>query len=624
METTIGQYVKKKESKQKNIANYLIWILKTWSDKGWTKLHRIIRHQLASHKKMVRVLTHTGVVDVTDDHSLILNNGEEISPKNVNIGDELLHKKIEYDYNFDSKITIEEAKIMGFFFGDGICGTYNCASGKKSSWALNNASKLLLDEYLELCLKVYPDFEWRILDTLNSSGVYKLSPKNSKYGSIKTFTDKFRKIMYFDNNKIIPNEILNANSDVRQAFFDGLYDADGDKDMNGYTRIDQKSQISSNNICLLAQSLGWSTSLNTRNDKQDIYRITLTKNKQRKNPIKVKKIYEINYSGYVYDLTTENHHFAAGVGDLIVHNTDSVFFTFNLQTTNGIEIRGKKALEITIELAQEAGKLASAFLKGPHDLEYEKTFMPFCLLSKKRYVGMLYELDPNKGKRKEMGIVLKRRDNAPIVKDIYGGIIDILMKEKDIGKSMEFLKACLQDIVDEKVPIDKLIITKSLRAGYKKPKSIAHKVLADRIGEREQGNKPASGDRIAYVYIHTNTKSKLQGDKIETPAFIAKNKLKIDYSFYITNQIMKPLLQVYALVLEKIWKSQNKISKINNFKKEVAKLENNTEPNKFPEKLEKLKNAEAKKLLFDNYLRKTNNQKQGLRTMDTFFNLKNK
>ena len=310
--------------------------------------------------------------------------------------------------------------------------------------------------------------------------------------------------------------------------------------------------------------------------------------------------------------------------EYIYGDTDSVFFTFNLQTTDGNEIRGKKALEITIELAQEAGELASAFLKGPHDLEYEKTFMPFCLLSKKRYVGMLYELDPNKGKRKEMGIVLKRRDNAPIVKDIYGGIIDILMKEKDIGKSMEFLKACLQDIVDEKVPIEKLIITKSLRAGYKNPKSIAHKVLADRIGEREQGNKPSSGDRIPYVYIHTNTKSKLQGDKIETPAFIIKNKLKIDYSFYITNQIMKPLLQVYALVLEKIWKSQKKMGKISNFKKEVAKLENNTDPNKFPEKLEKLKNAEAKKLLFDNYLRKTNNQKQGLQTMDMFYNLKRK
>jgi hypothetical protein len=31
-----------------------------------------------------------------------------------------------------------------------------------------------------------------------------------------------------------------------------------------------------------------------------------------------------------------------------------------------------------------------------------------------------------------MGIVLKRRDNAPILKLIYGNIIDIIMKEKKI------------------------------------------------------------------------------------------------------------------------------------------------------------------------------------------------
>ena len=29
-----------------------------------------------------------------------------------------------------------------------------------------------------------------------------------------------------------------------------------------------------------------------------------------------------------------------------------------------------------------------------------------------------------------MGIVLKRRDNAPIVKVIYGGIIDIIMSQR--------------------------------------------------------------------------------------------------------------------------------------------------------------------------------------------------
>jgi DNA polymerase elongation subunit (family B) len=339
---------------------------------------------------------------------------------------------------------------------------------------------------------------------------------------------------------------------------------------------------------------------------------------------KIIKITELPYySGYVYDLTTDNHHFAAGVGNLIVHNTDSVFFTFNLQTPEGKPIRGKEALEITIEIAQEAGHLASKFLKGPHDLEYEKTFMPFCLLSKKRYVGMLYETDPNKGKRKEMGIVLKRRDNAPIVKDIYGGIIDILMKKQNIPEAIHFLKSCLQNIVDEKYPMDKLIITKSLRSGYKNPQTIAHKVLADRITARDPGNKPSSGDRIPFVYINTpNKKGLLQGDKIETPTFITENNLKIDYSFYISNQIMKPVQQVFALVLEKIWDLQNKsLTKGKKFKKEVDMLRKNTDcDEKFQEKLEQMKNKEVKALLFDEYLRETNNEKAGLQSLTKYFN----
>ena len=114
---------------------------------------------------------------------------------------------------------------------------------------------------------------------------------------------------------------------------------------------------------------------------------------------------------------------------------------------------------------------------------------------------MLFEEDPNKSKRKSMGIVLKRRDNAPIVKDVYGGIIDILMKEQDINKAVEFLDNCLQDIVKEKYAMDKLVITKSLRSGYKNPDQIAHKVLADRIGKRDPGNKPSVG-RPSSIYLH--------------------------------------------------------------------------------------------------------------------------
>ena len=52
--------------------------------------------------------------------------------------------------------------------------------------------------------------------------------------------------------------------------------------------------------------------------------------------------------------------------EYIYGDTDSVFFTFNLQTLEGKPIRGKEALAITIELAQEAGHLASSCLKAPH------------------------------------------------------------------------------------------------------------------------------------------------------------------------------------------------------------------------------------------------------------------
>ena len=333
--------------------------------------------------------------------------------------------------------------------------------------------------------------------------------------------------------------------------------------------------------------------------------------------IYAKKIIEEVYGNTV--CKTTNHGEVLSKAEYIYGDTDSVFFTFNLQTLEGVPIRGKDALEITIELAQEAGHLASSFLKMPHDLEYEKTFMPFCLLSKKRYVGMLYETDPNKCKRKEMGIVLKRRDNAPIVKDIYGGIIDILMKKQNIQEAINFLKNCLTNIVDEKYGMDKLIITKSLRSGYKNPKSIAHKVLADRIATRDAGNKPSSGDRIPFVYIHNANKKALQGDRIETPTYIKEHNLKIDYSFYITNQIMKPVQQLFSLVLEKIWIMQNKRVKIKSFKKEVDLLKKNTADDKFEEKLEKLKNKEIKILLFDEYLRETNNAKEGVQTIKAFF-----
>ena len=617
----------KEEGKQTKEVFEMMCGVETWSEKGWTRLHRVIRHALAPHKKMMRIVTHTGIVDVTDDHSLILANGEEISPKNVEIGTKLLHSALPQPTTAPmvTTVTVEQARVMGFFFGDGSCGDYHCESGNKCSWALNNASMEFVQKYLELCKIAYPDFEWVYNDTLKSS--YEITPKSKKYGSVVEFVRSYRSMMYYKQCKIIPSVILNGSQEIRESFWNGMYDADGDKDKHGYTRIDQKNQISAACICLLAQSLGWKTSLNTRSDKMDIYRATMTTRVQRKCPDSVKKIITLPFSDkentHVYDLTTDNHHFAAGIGNMIVHNTDSVFYTFNLSHTDGTPIRGKPALEITIELARQVGAMASAFLKAPHGWVYEKTLMPFGLLQKKRYFGILYETDPNKGKPKSMGIVLRRRDNAPIVKDVYGGLIDILTKKQDLEAAVKFVRESLQSLVDERVPMDKLIITKSLRSTYKNPQQIAHKVLADRMGKRDPGNKPSSGDRIPFVYIHNADKKALQGERIETPDYIRTKRLKPNYSFYITNQIMKPVAQLFGLVLEQMTAFRRKKAR---FLEELESVKSNwTESDdKLQKKLDDLRFKEVKELIFDDYLRQADNMAKSNKSITEFFNAKKK
>ena len=77
--------------------------------------------------------------------------------------------------------------------------------------------------------------------------------------------------------------------------------------------------------------------------------------------------------------------------------------------------------------------------------------------------------------------------------------------------------------------------------------------------------------------------------------------------------------QVFALVLEKIWIMQNKKGKASKFAKEIEDLRKKTPENKFYEKLEDLRNKEIKKLLFDEFLRETNNSKNNNRAITGFF-----
>lgn len=507
--------------------------VESWTDKGWTPIRQLVRHTFSPSKKMIRVLTHTGLVDVTDDHSLLKPDTMPVSPKDVDVGTELLHHEYPNVRDIYTELTPDEARIAGFFFGDGSCE-------KKASWTLTHAHLEVLEYYKGLCEKVYPRFSWIILV---SSNVYKLTLSSNEQPDKQTeFVVAYRASMYCGKAKRIPISVLNGSHEVRQAFWDGLYDTIKNKDTPGCVCVDQKSQISSAHIAFLAASLGYNISVT---DNADCYRITCTQSYQTKNTNSIRKLDEIAYDGYVYDLTTENHHFAAGVGQMIVHNTDSIFIKFPT-----------KDLAESIQSGMKAADAITAQCRNPFVIGYEKTLFPFILFCRKRYVGMLYEDDPTaKPKRKSMGIVLKRRDNAPIVKDVFGGALDILLDRGSVQAAAAFVQDQLSKVIRNQLPIEKYVITKQLGDRYKDPSKIAHRVLADRMIDRDPGNAPSVGERLSFVYIQQQNptgKKVLQGDRIESLDYVKEKNLKPDTQFYITHQIQKPVSQLFALCIEQL------------------------------------------------------------------------
>lgn len=241
--------------------------------------------------------------------------------------------------------------------------------------------------------------------------------------------------------------------------------------------------------------------------------------------------------------------------ETVYGDTDSLFIAFHPKDpATGKFLEGKEALKATIDLTVEAGKFVSKMLKAPHDFEFDKVYWPFIIFSKKRYVGYKYE-DADSHVLWFMGVALKRRDYAAIVKRIYSGALNILLNERDVPKAAKYVQDAAVELVDGKYGLQPLTISKSLRAEYADPSRIAHKALADRIAKRDPGNAPASGDRIPFVYIQAPTGQaapELQGDRIETPTYIKEKGLKPDYMFYIDHQIANPVCQLFGIVVDQI------------------------------------------------------------------------
>ena len=599
---------------------------KIWSDQGFTDIVNVVRCGI--NKPLSRVLTHVGEVTCSNEHSLLRDTLESATPLDINIGDKLcvselplpkdtpirpiynnkLTAQVIRDYIIPDEeyndLTAELAFVWGVFFADGSCGTYVCVDGyERSTWVINKQDTVLLERCIGILRRNEPEMNFKILDRIKSSQVYKLVTKQKSLKpehkeELKDFVEKYRELFY-DNRKYkkVPDIILNAPLGIRQSFFMGYYAGDGSKKDSALT-ITNKGGIGSACMFFLMRSLGYNVSVNTRGDKSDIYKLTgSTPDKNVKNvPNAVKKIVPVEgeQGGYIYDIQTGNHHFAAGVGQIVVHNSNYINFP---------HMEGRSDEELWEYSEYVAGEITKMF-PPPMKLEFEgEIYTFFFILTKKRYMyrkvvkkGDTLVYSNNIGKK---GVLLARRDNSKFVRDIYEGVINRIADNvnrddilywvlEEINMMFSGSKSCKDFVVTKSVGssgglqaesfVNEKGVKKAKVGDYTTPllsndKSEREEQLAKKNAETEQdyyllclpaqvqlaermrrrGQRVDAGTRLEYVVTNPEEHMAKQYEKVESIEYYEKHSdvIKMDYYYYL-KALSNPLDQVLSVAYPEI------------------------------------------------------------------------
>lgn len=296
---------------------------------------------------------------------------------------------------------------------------------------------------------------------------------------------------------------------------------------------------------------------------------------------------EVGYTeDYVYDIETEDGTFHAGVGSLVVKNTDSIYTKFTLPDQDKMDEDEK--LQKIYKVSEECASRISETFRKPIELEMEDLKYPIALYSKKRYVYR--QLEKKGDIIVDKGIVAKgiqtvRRDNCKFVKKVCNPILHEMMYSRDIEKAKKMARESIEKLLSNDVDIYDLVITKSLKSHYKTVNSAGNKMsepahwhLAQKMKKRDPGTAPQPGSRVPFVFIENKNKNALQADRVENPEWVIQNpkSCKLDMLYYLDKQLASPLETIFQVVIFRSdgtlypLDKNNKISK--DYKRAFSKL----------------------------------------------------
>jgi DNA polymerase delta subunit 1 len=163
------------------------------------------------------------------------------------------------------------------------------------------------------------------------------------------------------------------------------------------------------------------------------------------------------------------------------------------------------------------------------------------------------------------GLETVRRDNCALVRDVIQTSLDKILIGQDVKGAIDYVKSQISDLLQNKMDISQLVITKSLNKGAEYALGLggkkedykvkqAHVELAARMKKRDAGSAPQMGDRVPYVII-TGAKGAANFEKAEDPIYVLENNLPIDCKWYLTNQLTKPLERVFEPIINDVQKS---------------------------------------------------------------------
>ena len=226
---------------------------------------------------------------------------------------------------------------------------------------------------------------------------------------------------------------------------------------------------------------------------------------------------------------------------VVYGDTDSLF----------VEIPGvdkQTAFKIGNEIAKEITNLNPY----PVKLKFEKVYLPCILVSKKRYVGYMYEsIHQEEPIFDAKGIETVRRDSCLLVSKIMEKSIRMLFEKKNLSIIKSYLYKQWSKIIQNRCSIYDFIFSKEVRLGTysnRGPPPPAALVCMKKIAKDPRA-EPQYGERVPYVVICGNPNSKLFDLVIDPHEVIfSSGDLIINSMYYITKQIIPSLSRLFCLL----------------------------------------------------------------------------